>query len=94
MQAVHLLAVAVVHTPFEHVDELGSGVLKVRKNLTLVVNGDQKGLKGLGRTLVVGQQMVGVPAFGTPAHDFHARTLAHMLGGAALYAEIAEQHGE
>ena len=78
-EQIALLAVPVTDLARQDVDELGAGMLEARKYLALVRQGDQEGLEHLTRSALSGQQVIGVPALGSAAHDFEALPVGHVL---------------
>lgn len=73
------ITVTVIESTLQHVDEFHARVLKARKYFALIVQRDEKGFEEFARSLIVGQQLIGVTPSRAAPNDLHALPRRDML---------------
>ena len=90
LQRVGFVGVAVGHPTFEHINQLGTGVLKHRKHFGLIVDGYQVGLYAVGLADGMTELLVLVADAGTAALDRQAFAGAYVGHVALLFIATKE----
>jgi len=86
-------AVPVGQRTGQEINEFGAGVLKARKHLALVGQGDEKRLEGLARPALRGQQMVGMAATGAAPNHLQPLPRGNSLRPLLVPADLLQEQG-